>query len=71
MKEKMMELYTRTLKNCQFYEKENDKLHLLSEIGCLRGIGYCLEEIGYDPARDPEFIRFIGIAFEELKGEPI
>ena len=51
MKNDLMSLYNRTLKNCEFYEKENNTACLLSEIGCLRGIAYCMELSGADPVQ--------------------
>lgn len=61
MENKMMVLYNRTLNNCVFYEKENDTLHLVSEIGCLRGIAYCLEEMGVYPLTLSGLTHFIEI----------
>lgn len=40
------DIYNRTMNNCKFYEKENQALKLLNEIGVLRGISYCLENEG-------------------------
>lgn len=56
--ETMMDIYHRTLNNCRFYEKENDKKSLLNEIGVLRGIYYCLQCVGVAPD-DEELDRFI------------
>lgn len=64
--EKMMELYSRTLNNCKFYEKESDTLHLIAEIGCLRGIAYCLETVGADFLELPELIHYINISRIEM-----
>ena len=66
MKNKLLEIYNRTLNNCVFYEKQGDKLHLLSEIGCLRGIAYCLEELG-TCIHDDLFLHFIAISYNTLK----
>lgn len=65
MKKMMFILYDRTIKNCRFYEKEGDHLRLLNEIGCLRGIAYCLEECAAFIA-DNEFLHFISISNELL-----
>ena len=56
--ETMMDIYHRTLNNCRFYEKENDKKSLLNEIGVLRGIFYCLQCVGVAPD-DEELDHFI------------
>ena len=61
MKDKFMALYTRTLENCKFYEDIGQAKKLHNEIGVLRGIAYCLEEIGVDPRTLPELVRFIDI----------
>ena len=42
---KLQALYNRTLKNCYYYESMGNKAALLNEIGVLRGIAYCIEEI--------------------------
>lgn len=62
MKEKMMALYMRTLENCKYYEKQKDNFNLISEIGCLRGIAYCIEESGTDPLSLPDLMHFIRIS---------
>ena len=41
---KLLDLYKRTLNNCQFYENEKKPLKLLNEIGVLRGIAYCMTD---------------------------
>lgn len=63
MEKNLMKLYERTLDNCHFYYKNNDP-KLISEIGCLRGIAYCLEELGVNlfDLEDLEF--FINISNE-------
>lgn len=67
MKKKLLSLYDRTLKNCEFYERENDKIHLLAEIGCLRGISYCLEENGINTFELSGLMYFINISNELMK----
>ena len=42
MKNDLTEHYTRTLRNCRFFEKEGNHKRLLNEIGVLRGILYCM-----------------------------
>ena len=44
-KESLLRVYSRTYNNCIFYQSENRKAELLNEIGVLRGIAYCIEEI--------------------------
>lgn len=82
---KMYNLFQRTLKNCHFYEESADPVFpnlppqsnpkrdsaLLNEIGCLRGIAYCIEAIVGDDnlyrtihADSKEFARLCGIAYE-------
>lgn len=58
MSENIMELFDRTMKNCKFYEGQNDTKGLLNEIGVLRGIAYCMESIGICP-HSPDFTHFI------------
>lgn len=67
-KEKVMEqLYYRTLRNCAYYEQKNDSKALLNEIGCLRGIAYCLEYYGwFKHYTDSQFIRLIELQ-QEMK----
>ena len=64
MKDSMMILYDRTLRNCQYYESKNDIPNLIAEIGCLRGIAYCLQVCGTDPLTLPELVRYIYISNE-------
>ena len=60
--DKLMSLYNRTLNNCKYYEKQKDTFSLISEIGCLRGIAYCIEESGTDPLSLPDLMHFIKIS---------
>ena len=55
----MKELYERTIRNCEYYEKNKDFTRLLNEIGVLRGIAYCLENDGQCVQDDERFIRYI------------
>ena len=59
-KEKILNLFDRTIANCEFYEKEKQDMKLLNEIGCLRGIAYCLESVNICPYSD-KFIYYINI----------
>lgn len=43
--EKLFKIYNRTYRNCVFYKEEHNEPALLNEIGVLRGIAYCIEEI--------------------------
>lgn len=43
--ERLVEIYDRTYKNCEFYEREKNYPALLNEIGCLRGIAYSIEQV--------------------------
>ena len=38
-------LIERTENNIKFYLNQNDNMHLLNEIGCLRGLIYAIEEV--------------------------
>lgn len=60
MEEKIIELFERTMKNCNFYEKENQVAHLLNEIGVLRGIAYVMEEMKLCPHTE-EFLYYINL----------
>ena len=62
----MKEIYFRTIENCKFYEEQNDRKHLLNEIGCLRGIAYCLEAEGIC-VHDEAFLHFIELQNSMLK----
>lgn len=44
-KEKLLQLYSRTYRNCQFYAEHSENEKLLNEIGVLRGIAYSIEAI--------------------------
>lgn len=70
MENKLIAIYNRTMNNCMFYEKRNDKQHLLNEIGCLRGIAYCLEELGIC-VHNESYLHFIEISYTTLKDEEI
>ena len=63
---KLMDLFNRTLSNCDFYEKENRTTSLLNEIGVLRGIAYCLEALNIDVLEFPSFQHYIEIQNQEL-----
>lgn len=67
MKKKLMSLYNRTRNNCHYYYEQNDP-KLYAEIGCLRGIAYCLEEAGIDPFTLPDLVFFIDISNEYYEG---
>lgn len=41
-------VYDRTYRNCEFYLSEGKEIALANEIGVLRGICYCMEELGMD-----------------------
>ena len=60
MAETLMDLYNRTLKKCKYFEKTNRIESLNNEIGCLRGIGYCMEITGGCP-HDEDFLHFIAL----------
>lgn len=60
MKNKLIESFERTLRNCSFYEKEGKAMSLANEIGVLRGIAYCMELEGECPHTE-EFMHFIEI----------
>lgn len=62
----LMYLFSRTLKNCEFYENENRTTSLLNEIGVLRGIAYCLEAFDIDVCKFPTFLHYIEIQNQEL-----
>ena len=65
----LFQLYDRTMNNCLFYEKEGNRKALLNELGCLRGIAYCMEwELIYSFRSDPRFIRMIELQ-EQMKNE--
>ena len=63
----LQEIFERTKRNCLFYEKERKHASLMNEIGCLRGIVYCLEAVGVCPHHDEEFLRLIGVQ-QKIKG---
>ncbi len=60
------DLLERTLNNCRFYEKDNQNEKLVNEVGCLRGILYCLEKVGAVQMND-EVTSFIDKANEFMK----
>ena len=71
MNDTLMGIYERTLNNCKFYEKQEDRAHLLNEVGCLRGVAYCMELAGECPHND-DFMHFIqaqNIILDELTAE--
>ena len=45
-KSNIQAIYDRTLRNCMFYLSEGKEISLANEIGVLRGIVYCMEELG-------------------------
>ena len=65
----LFQLYDRTMNNCLFYEKEGNRKALLNEIGCLRGIAYCMEyKMIYSHMKDIRFLRMIELQ-EQIKNE--
>ncbi len=63
---KLMDLFNRTLSNCELYKNENRTTSLLNEIGVLRGIAYCLEAFDIDVCEFPTFQHYIEIQNQEL-----
>lgn len=68
--ESITDIFARTLNNCLFYEREGKKMHLLNEIGVLRGVAYCMKTAGICP-HGPEFNRMIALQVDMMKGEPV
>lgn len=68
--DKLNNLFERTMNNCLCYEREGKKMSLLNEIGCLRGIAYCLEELGVCAHENGEFLRMIKIQ-QDMKNSEI
>ena len=71
---KMLNLYNRTLKNCEYYNykdtyKSKSDISLTNEIGVLRGIAYCLELHGFDIAELPDFKLWMDIQQIMKNGE--
>ena len=62
-------MFERTMNNCRFYKRENMEMHLLNEIGVLRGIHYCLEACGRTQIDNEAFLRFAEMQVEMLKDE--
>lgn len=62
-------MFQRTINNCNFYESNNMIDSLLNEIGCMRGIGYCMVEMGLCPHNFPEFRRLIKKQEELLRAD--
>ena len=61
----IMRDYERTLKNCEFYEREGKTVCLNNEIGVLRGLMYSMETIlGYIPMNDDRTNHFIEVQNE-------
>ena len=63
---KMLDLYNRTLKNCEYYNykdmyKKKADISLANEIGALRGIAYCLELQGFDITELTDFKKWVDI----------
>jgi hypothetical protein len=67
MESELIDIFERTKRNCSYYEKEKKHMSLMNEIGCLRGIAYCLEAVGVCPHHDEEFLRLIDIQ-QKIKG---
>lgn len=67
MENTVIGLFERTMNNCRYYEKENLNMHLLNEIGVLRGIAYVLELTGTCPHSE-EFLYYIQKQ-QELKAD--
>lgn len=61
-------IFERTIKNCEFLERENKIKWLCNEIGALRGIAYCLELSGICP-HTSKFLYYINLQNELLKTE--
>jgi len=61
MKEKLTRIFEEFKSNCRQYEKEGKQQSLLNEIGAMRGVAFCMEELGITPAYDDEFFRLIAL----------
>lgn len=60
-------LFDRTIDNCYFYERNNETISLVNEIGVLRGLGYAMEALGLCPYNDL-FLYYIDIQ-EKIKNQ--
>lgn len=59
MENNLFEIFERTYNNCLFYEKENNTIGLVNEIGCLRGVAYAMECLNCSFSMDDNFIRWM------------
>lgn len=64
-RETFLDIFDRTIKNCEYFAKEGKSMSLSNEIGVLRGIAYCMEIVGLCPHTE-EFAHFIELQ-EKLK----
>lgn len=53
MEKELRHIFIRTLRNCDFYLREQKMVSLANEIGVLRGISYCIDIMGGE-ILDPE-----------------
>ena len=67
-KSQFQDLFDRTYRNCQFYLRQGDEYSLANEIGVLRGIVYCMDEIGEEPENIKQFNEMIDKQ-QELKAK--
>jgi len=58
-RERMIEVYERTLNNIAYFESNGMERKLLNEIGVLRGVAYCLEDTGNFDVVDMRFVNTI------------
>lgn len=63
---KIYDLYCKTINNCYYYKKNNDYIHLLNEIGVLKGLEESLRLLNIGVAKI-EFNKFIEIQNYLLK----
>ncbi len=70
-RDRMVDVYERTLKNCAFYESEGMERKLLNEIGVLRGVAYCLGDTGNFDAVDARFVNALETADRLFKKEKL
>ena len=67
-KSQFQDLFDRTYRNCQFYLSQGNEYSLANEIGVLRGIVYCMDEIGEEPENLRQFNEMIDKQ-QELKAK--
>lgn len=69
--EQIKEVMERTVKNCRYYYENGDMTHYINEVGCLRGIMYIADIIGFSYPQLQIYESYIKVASEYMEKQKV